>query len=153
MTYDEWERGVPQDVKADSVWKLESYRLATFLGDLAWQDVTKLMRDRRTLSAADQLFRSSGSIAANLSEGFSRSTGRERARFYEFSLGSARETRDWYLRGRHILGERVAIHRIDLTTQIIRLILAMIPDQRRNDYRLSRPSPRARSQSRNHVIT
>ena len=33
-------------------------------------------------------------------------------------------------RGRHVLGERVAEHRIRLSTQIIRLLLTMVPDQR-----------------------
>jgi hypothetical protein len=45
------------------------------------------------LSVADQLHRSLGSISANLTEGYSRSKGLDRARFLEFALGSARKPR------------------------------------------------------------
>ena len=51
-------------------------------------------------------------------------------RFFEYSLGSARESRDWYYKGRHILGEAVTAHRVNLVTQITRLLLTYIPDQR-----------------------
>lgn len=71
-----------------------------------------------------------GSISANLAEGYSRGTGRDRARFYEYALGSARESRDWYYKGRHILGPAVTTHRLNLLTQIIRLLLTMVPQQR-----------------------
>ena len=76
------------------------------------------------------LFRAVGSISANISEGYSRSGGKDRARFYEYALGSARESRGWFYQGRQILGERVTNHRIGLVTQIIRLLLVMVPEQR-----------------------
>ncbi|MFN8404533.1 MAG: four helix bundle protein [Anaerolineales bacterium] len=34
-----------------------------------------------------------GSVGANISEGYSRSSGKDRARFYEYALGPARESR------------------------------------------------------------
>jgi len=71
-----------------------------------------------------------GSVSANLAGGYSRGTGKDRARCYEYSLGSGRESRDWYYKGRHILGETVTHHRLDLMTQIIRLLLTMVPQQR-----------------------
>ena len=130
MNFQDWEQSVPADIKGDGLWKMEVYRLALFLSDLAWHDVTKLAQDRRTLGLSDQLYRAVGSIGANVAEGYSRSSGKDRVRFYEYSLGSARESRDWYFKGRHVLGDVVAIHRIQLLTQIIRLLLTMIPDQR-----------------------
>jgi four helix bundle protein len=66
----------------------------------------------------------------NLSEGYSRGTGKDRARFYEYSLGSARESRNWYYTGRHILDENVAGHRMSLLSQIARLVLTMLPSER-----------------------
>jgi four helix bundle protein len=117
-------------IKKDSLWKIKAYQLALFLGDLGWSDVTKLMRDKRTATLSDQLYRASGSIGANIAEGYSRGTGRDRARFYEYALGSARESRNWYYVGRHILGEDVMRHRLQLLTEIIRLLLTMIPQQR-----------------------
>jgi len=130
VEYEEWEKTVPQVIRADSLWQVKAYRLAMFLGDLGWLDVTKLMSDRRTIGLADQLYRSLGSIGADIAEGYSRGTGRDRARFYEYALGSARESRDWYFKGRHILGETVMQHRLDLLTEVIRLLLTMIPEQR-----------------------
>jgi four helix bundle protein len=130
MNYEEWEKSVPEEIKGDSLWKIEAYRLALFVADLGWHDVTKLMKDRRTHGLSDQLYRSLGSISANLAEGYSRGTGKDRARFYEYSLGSARESRDWYYKGRHVLGETVMRHRLALVTQIIRLLLTMVPQQR-----------------------
>ena len=88
------------------------------------------MRDKRTLDLSDQLYRALGSISANLAEGYSRGTGKDRARFYEYALGSARESRDWYYKGRHVLGETVTQHSLSLLTQIIRPLLTMIPQQR-----------------------
>jgi four helix bundle protein len=88
------------------------------------------MRDKRTLALLGQLYRASGSISANAAEGYSRGTGRDRARFYEYALGSARESRDWCYKGRHILGEAITGHRLQLLTEIIRILLTMIPQQR-----------------------
>jgi four helix bundle protein len=130
MNYAEWAKSVPQEITNDALWTVEAYRLALFATDVGWHDVTKLMRDTRTLNLSDQLYRSLGSVSANLAEGYSRGTGKDRARFYEYALGSARESRDWYYKGRHVLGETVARHRLSLLTQIIRLLLTMIPQQR-----------------------
>lgn len=128
--YKEWEGLVPEEFKGDSLWRVEAYRLGLFVADLGWHDVTKLVRDRRTLRLSDQLYRALGSISANVAEGFSRGTGRDRARFYEYALGSARESRDWCYKARHVLGETVTQHRLSLLTQIVRLLLTMIPQQR-----------------------
>jgi hypothetical protein len=57
-------------------------------------------------------------------------TGRDRARFYEYALGSARESRDWYYKARTVLGEPVAQHRIAMLTRIVKLLLTMVPQQR-----------------------
>ncbi len=130
MTYEEWEKEVPEEIRSDTVWKMQAYRLALYAVDLGWEDVTKLARDRRTMSLADQLYRALGSISANLAEGYSRSSHRDRARFYEYALGSAREGRDWYFKARHALGEAIIRERISLLTKIIRLLLTMIPRQR-----------------------
>lgn len=66
MNYEKWEADVPVQIKEDSLWKMKAYRLALFLTDVGWHDVTKLMQDRRTLSLSDQLYRALGSISANL---------------------------------------------------------------------------------------
>ena len=130
MNYKEWTRSVPDEITGDSLWKMNAYRLGLFAADIGWNDVTKLMGDKRTIELSNQLYRALGSISANLAEGYSRGTGKDRARFYEYALGSARESRDWYYKGRHILGQKVISHRLGLLTQIIRLLLTMVPQQR-----------------------
>lgn len=130
MNFEEWQKSVPTSIAGDPLWKVEAYRLALFAADIGWEDATKLASDKRTLDLSNQLYRSLGSIGANISEGYSRGTGRDRARFYEYALGSSRESRGWYFNGRFLLGEKVAEHRLSLHTQIIRLLLTMVPEQR-----------------------
>ena len=130
MDFGEWEKKVPEKIRNDALWTVKSYKLGLFLSDLAWLDCTKLTSDRRTIGISDQLFRSAGSISSNIAEGYSRGSGKDRARFYEYALGSARETRDWYFKSKHILGDEVVNHRITLTTEIIRLLLTTVPQQR-----------------------
>ncbi len=135
MRYEEWERTVPEIIREDSLWKMAAYRYGVFLADLGWHDVTKLVQDRRTLALSGQLYEALCSISANLAEGYSRGTSKDRARFYEYSLGSARESRDWYFKSRHILGENIVRHRLQLLTHIIRLLLTMVPQQRTHNLR------------------
>src|SRR3954463_2307200 len=125
MTLEEWERSVPVALTRDVLWRVTAYRLATFLCDLTWRDVTKLMKDRRTIGLSDQLYRATGSIGANVAEGYSKSTGKDRARFYEYALGSARESRDWYFKARFVLGEKVTAHRLGLLEEIVKLLIKM----------------------------
>jgi hypothetical protein len=93
MTYKEWAETVPCCIREDAVWKLEAYRLTLFGGDLAWPDVTKLPADKRTISMADQLHRAACALSGDISEGHSRRSGKDQARFYEYALGSAHAPR------------------------------------------------------------
>ncbi len=132
MTYDDWVKSVPEEITEDVLWTVTAYRYALFLSDLCWSDVTKLMQDKRTLDLSDQLYRATGSVSADIAEGYSRSTGKDRARLYEYALGSARESRDWYYKARYVLGESITPHRTALLTEIIRLLITMISQQRRD---------------------
>ena len=124
-----WEATVPVQIRQDRLWSLRVYRLGLWLGDLAWDDATVLHRDGRTRRVADQLYRAVGSISANVAEGYSRGSGKDRARFYEYSLGSAREARDWYFKARHRLGDDTSTQRITVLTDVIRLSLGLIQKQ------------------------
>lgn len=119
-------------IQNDRVWRFKVYRLALFIGDLAWADSTRLFRTLLTRRISGQLFEAASSIAPHISEGFSRGTGKGRAIFYEYALGSARESRDWYYQARHLLGEQVTTHRMELCSQVIKLLLAMLPGERLN---------------------
>jgi len=135
MKYAEWMTTVPAEITNDPIWKLEVYRLALFAGDIGWNDVIVLAKNKLTWSIADQLHRSLGSISANLTEGYSRSKGLDRARFFEYSLGSARESRDWYYKSRHALGDEITQHRLALHTKIVSMLVPMIPHQRGHSIR------------------
>lgn len=130
MKFDEWLLAVPPEITGDPLWRNEVYRLALFAGDIAWADVTKLAQDFRTRSLSDQLFRAVGSVGANIAEGYSRNSGKDEARLFEYALGSAREARHWYHQSRHLLTDTVTTNRLQLLTHIIRLLLTMIPRER-----------------------
>lgn len=136
MTFEAWQQSVPSDIQGDALWRIEAYRLALFLSDLAWADCTKLQKDVRTREIAGQLFRSTGRVSAQIAEGYSRTSSKERALYYSYALGSLRESRDWYYKARVILGEKVSAHRLATTTSIIRLTLTMLGSERRTKRRL-----------------
>ena len=135
MTYEEWEEGVREMIRADTLWSVKAYRLGLFLSDLVWSDADKLLRNPKSRETADQLVRATGKISACIAEGYSRNTGKARATFYEYACGSARESRDWYYKSRFVFTPKLLDHRLDLTTQIVRLTLKMIATERRRPNR------------------
>ena len=130
MNYNDWVNSIPPSITNDALWQMQLYRTALFVGELAWYDSRKLIQDRSLISLADQLYRAAGSISANISEGYSRASHKDQARFYEYALGSAREARDWYFKSRFVLTEPVAHHRLDLLTEVIRQLLVLVPKYR-----------------------
>ncbi len=136
--YDDWQENVPKAITDDSLWKMKVYKLSLFLADISWSDISTLFKDGRTKSISSQLYRAIGSIGSNISEGYSMGTGKNRARYYEYVLGSTREARDWYYKSRHILGNEIIEHRFLILTEIIKLLLTMVPDQR--NYSVNEPS-------------
>ena len=130
MTYDEWLETVPPEITDDALWQMTLYLQALFLGEIAWHDVSKLTQDRRTLRLSDQLYQATGKISTNITEGYSKASGKDQASFYKYALDSAREARDWYYKARNILGNKVAIHRMQLIVPIIRQLLKLIPEHR-----------------------
>src|SRR5215207_3418486 len=135
MNYPDWQKTVPDDITQDPLWKLEIYRLGLFVADISWQDALALSKMPLTRDLASQLYQAVCSISANIAEGYSRSTGKDRTRFLEYSLGSARDARDWYYKSRHTLKEEVIQHRINLITQIIKMLNVLTPHQRQKGIR------------------
>ena len=117
--FDEWVQQVALSIRKDALWSYETYRKALFLADLAWVDVEKLIHDPRGKAIGWQLLGAAGSVPANIEEGFGRGFGKDYGRFLKIALGSARETRGWYYRGRHLLDQDVLEHRFHLTDDII----------------------------------
>src|SRR5215211_2508254 len=138
MNYQEWLTTVPTEITQDPLWKLDVYRLGLFVAEIGWEDVVLLDKNKITRDAADQIHRSLDSISANIAEGYSRSTGKDRARYFEYSLGEAREARDRYFKARRALKQEVVLHRIKLLTQIVKMLNALVPTQRKRGLREER---------------
>ncbi len=130
-SYETWVTQVPAYIKDDALWEMEVYRRALFLSDLAWHDCEKLLQHPLGRPIADQLIRSSGSVPGNMEEGFGRGFGKDYARFLRIALGSARESRGWYYRGRHLLKPEVLDHRFTLLKTIIAGLVTMAHQQSR----------------------
>jgi four helix bundle protein len=128
MTLESWKEGVPSEIRDDPLWSMRVYQLSLFASDVSWRDAGTLWDEERTQSLADQLYQAVGSIGSNVAEGYSRGTGKDRARFYEYALGSARESRDWYFKGRFVLGEDVAQHRLSFIVLSERERAVKLPD-------------------------
>jgi len=130
MDYEEWERSVSRHIRDDPLWALRLYRMALFAGDQGRVDADTLDERGNYRSLADQLRRSTASISANITEGYSRLRPRERAHFFEYALGSAREARDWYHKARHALGHDETEARLAQLGHILRILLMFIKRSR-----------------------
>ncbi len=130
MGYDKWEASVPEEMRKDAIWNMRVYRAALYAAELGTRDSARLREQGGPLDVADQLQRATGSIGVNIAEGYSRLSKRDRSRFFEYALGSARESREWYYRTRGGLGNDVANARIALHSAITRILLAMLKNSR-----------------------
>jgi four helix bundle protein len=113
------------------------YRLATELVPEAWRDAERLREDVVTEKISGQLYAAVGSIVSNLAEGYSRSSGRERAHIFEYALGSVREVIAWYQSAEPVLGSEIIRERFAKLEETRRMLLAIIPRERG---RVIRPS-------------
>jgi four helix bundle protein len=116
---------------------MRAYQVAKDLLQAAWSDAKTLSADPITRKMSGQLYAAIGSISANIGEGYSRSTGIDRARMFEYALGSVREAMAWYEAGRPLLGDVVPA-RLDNLEELRRLLLAIIPRERAKHGRLAK---------------
>jgi four helix bundle protein len=124
------EQEVPEVMREDPLWRFSAYRYALFLGDALQDDIYKLRDDIRTRSVVDQLLDAVLSISANIAEGYSRTTGPDRAKFFEYAHSSARESREWLFKSRKVIGRELATAHIILTTRIMKILVTTIPHVR-----------------------
>jgi len=115
------------------------FELAEDIGPDSWTDAEKLVENAITGEIAAQLYAAIGSIGANIAEGYSRSSGKDRVRFFEYSLGSVRESMKWYRHSRPVLGEETVSDRLDRLEEMRRLLLAIIPRERGRTIRKADP--------------
>ena len=134
---------VPQEMRDDPIWRLPAYRFALYLGDLVQtEDAPRIRRDYRTRRHLDQMLTAVGAISANIAEGYGRTSGPERAKFYEYANSSARESRDWFFKVRLALDPAVTNERIQLVTRIMKILTTAIIRER------AEPETRARRANR-----
>jgi four helix bundle protein len=114
----------------DPLGRMRVYQLASGLVPDAFQYATALKAEPITEKLAGQLYCAVCSIEANLSEGYSRSSGKDRARIFEYALGSVRESMSWYQASKPILGDSTVDDRRDRLEEMRRLLLAIIPRER-----------------------
>ena len=125
-SYEDWIARLPIGVTADPMWRWEALRLAMWAGELAVRDARRVRTAATHRRTAEQLVTAAGSIAANLSEGASRGSAPDKARFLSYALGSAREVIAWYTLSRHLFPEPIYESRIACLTSIRRLITATL---------------------------
>ena len=135
----EWEKGQPAHERADPMWGLVVYRLARYALDASRRYAGALQRSGKP-SCVDQLTRAVASISANVSEGYSRLTPADRARYYAYALGSTREAISWYASLRDALGDDTTNDRILVLSSLRRLLFGTLKSNQLSSHR-SRFSP------------
>ena len=110
------------------VWQ-KSHRL--FL-DIA-EDVDSFPNKRVAWIIADQILRSTGSISANISEGFGRKTRADYEHFLIIGRGSTTETQNWLIKCRDLkyITPEVFDNHDEICVEILKMINALIGSLRR----------------------
>jgi four helix bundle protein len=135
MTFEQWEKTAASPFASDPIWRMSAFRMALYVLDEAWRDMQVLRRYPLLDPTSSQLYKAVGSIGANIGEGYGRSSGLDRARLYEYSLGSTRESQVWYFACRHVMDEAVLAARNDSLVRIAKILSHAIPQERRRSIR------------------
>lgn len=126
VNYDEWEATVPQGLRDDTIWRVQAFRLASYLSAVAELDSESIAVDKRLTRSAAQLVDAAGSIPANVIEGYSRLSPKDRIRYYEYALGSANEAKSRYLSLARRLPPPILDARLSTLNSITRFVQKMI---------------------------
>ena len=139
MELDEWIVQVPALLRDSPIWKVRAYQIAAFIAAEASADAARIEQRPSYAQVAPQLVRAVGSIGANVAEGYSRRSHRDRIRYYEYALGSAREATSWYSLIAPTLNAGDLEHRLTCLARVAQLLLKTIHNERNG---LNHNSPR-----------
>ena len=126
MTYEEWEIEVPAVLKADAIWRVQAFRLASYISVVAGVDADLIAEKAWLVKSAGQLASASESIPANIAEGYARLSAKDRVRYYEYALGSLDETKSRYVSLSRRFEPSLVDARLKVLGSITRLVLKMI---------------------------
>ena len=87
---------ISADDSQDPLSRMRVFQLAGEIIPDSYKDAKLVLADRVTEEIAPQLYAAVCSIEANTAEGYSRSSGKDRAVRFEYALGSVRESMSWY---------------------------------------------------------
>jgi four helix bundle protein len=121
--------------RQDPLFRMAAYQLATEALAAAADDAIVLLRRSPGRAVADQLYRAVGSVGANIAEGYSRSSGRDRVRLFEYALGSARESLHWYRAAAPFLDPHRIEQQDERLSRVRRILLTAIPQERNRTIR------------------
>ena len=139
MDLDEWVATAPKALRESPLWKVRVYQIGTWVARLAAQDAARLETHPRFAKTVAQLVKAAGSVSATVAEGYSRQSRRDRIKYYEYALGSAREVTTWYSNAGDALPAETVDHRLTLVARACQLLLKMIQNERKG---LGRHFPR-----------
>ena len=103
----------------DALSHLRFYQTSCNLWEQCWGDTEHLAKDFRGKEIARQMIRSTGSVSANIEEGYGRGYDKEFSRFLRIARGSARETKGWYMRSGILLPKEIIQVRSEKLEEII----------------------------------
>ena len=118
---------VSADDSQDPLNRMRVFQLAGELIPDSFGDARLMRAEPITEEIAGQLYAAVCSIEANISEAYSRSSGKDRAMPFEYALGSVRESMSWYKSATPILGATTVKDRRDRLEEMRRMLLAIIP--------------------------
>jgi four helix bundle protein len=114
----------------DPLKRMRVHQLSAELIPDCFKDAKLVLAQPITAEIAGQLYAAVCSIDANISEAYSRSSGKDRAHRFEYALGSVRESMSWYESALPVLGEERVKDRRDRLEEMRRILLAIIPRER-----------------------
>lgn len=128
LSYQEWLLTVDKMVTRWSMWRLEVYRLAMYLAELAFLDVNRIVAQEPAFEGDDFLLRTT-KVGAKIAFGHGPGFRTIQLEGFNEALESARAARHWYEHASIWLGIERSRHRLRLLDIIIHnlLVLTHVP--------------------------